>query len=145
MATGAGRHDRTRAEPGLAYSTGQAARYCYVTSDTILNWIHSGSLTAQRTAGGQHRIRREDLLEFMCEHGMRTDLLLAEADVRPHCWEFHCSGELDARCLTCAAYRSRAINCFELRSVDRTHDHLLPTCGACDYYRQFQGPVEETR
>jgi excisionase family DNA binding protein len=145
MAVHSSRHDGRCAEPDLAYSTGQAARYCYVTSDTILNWIHNGSLTAQRTAGGQHRIRREELLEFMREHGMRTDLLLAEAGVQPYCWEFHCSGEIDDRCLSCAAYRSKAIRCFELRGVDRTRHHLLPTCAACDYYRQYHVPVEEMR
>ena len=77
VADGARGTTRRRERP-LAYSTGQAARYCFVTSDTILNWIHKGSLQAQRTAGGQYRIRREDLLRFMRVHGMSTELLERE-------------------------------------------------------------------
>ena len=73
----------------VAFSTGQAARYCFVTADTILNWINSGSLTAQRTVGGQYRIRSQDLLAFMRDHGMSTELLESEMGIRPHCWEFH--------------------------------------------------------
>lgn len=69
------RHTKGLRGQPLAYSTGQAARCCFVTSDTILNWIHAGSLEAQRTAGGQYRIRREELLRFMRAHGMNTDLL----------------------------------------------------------------------
>lgn len=145
MGNGHRRPDTRRKEPGAAYSTGQAARYCYVTSDTILNWIHNGSVTAQRTAGGQYRITREHLLAFMHSHGMRTDLLMAECDVRPHCWEFHCSGELDARCLGCPACRSRAIDCFELRGVEPSREHLLPSCTACDYFERYSVPREETR
>ena len=42
-------------------TTGQAAKRCSVTADTILKWIRSGYLPAQRTAGGHHRIAETDL------------------------------------------------------------------------------------
>ena len=87
MGSDSGRRGHRGPDLPLAYTTGQAARFCYVTSDTILNWIHAGSLMAQRTAGGQYRIRREDLIAFMREHGMRTDVLEADRPVRtttPH-------------------------------------------------------------
>ena len=59
----------------LAVSTGEAARYCFVTSDTIVNWIKAGLIRAQRTAGGQYRILLRDLRDFMEERGMNTSLL----------------------------------------------------------------------
>jgi len=42
-------------------TTGQAARICSVTADTVLKWIRSGYLPARRTAGGHHRILEKDL------------------------------------------------------------------------------------
>ena len=59
----------------LAVSTGQAARYCFVTSDTIVNWIKAGHLAAQRTAGGQYRILIADLRSFMQSRGMSNRLM----------------------------------------------------------------------
>jgi excisionase family DNA binding protein len=120
-----------------AFSTGQAARYCFVTADTIVNWINGGTLQAQRTAGGQYRIRLDDLYDFMLEHGMSTELLEAERDVRPHCWEFHCAGELSPTCQTCLTYRSGAMQCFELRECDSSGAHLFSSCGDCEYHRRY--------
>jgi excisionase family DNA binding protein len=127
----------------VAFSTGQAARYCYVTADTILNWINSGSLTAQRTVGGQYRIRSRDLLTFMRDHEMSTDLLESEYGIRPHCWEFHCKGDADARCLRCLAYRSGAVNCFALRNVLPDEERLNASCEECDYYRRYAGEDQD--
>ena len=124
---------------GTAFSTGQAARYCYVTADTILNWINNGSLGAQRTVGGQHRIRLPDLLAFMKEHGMSTDLLASELDVRPFCWEFHCRGQADPRCIECLVHRSGALNCFELKGVLPAGGRLNARCDDCDYRRLYPG------
>ncbi len=45
-------------------TTGQAAKICSVTPDTVLKWIHSGALPARRTAGGHHRIDEQDLSRF---------------------------------------------------------------------------------
>ena len=42
-------------------TTGEAAQICSVTRDTIFKWIRSGYLPARRTAGGHHRIDRNDL------------------------------------------------------------------------------------
>ena len=83
MGSDSGEHTTRGPDLPLAFTTGQAARYCYVTSDTILNWIHAKVLVAQRTVGGQYRIRREDLIQFMREHGMRTDQLETELHPRP--------------------------------------------------------------
>lgn len=132
-----------RGENGLAFSTGQAARYCYVTADTVLNWINNSSLRAHRTVGGQYRILAPDLLAFLRDHGMSTDLLEGEMDVRPHCWEFHCSGQTEPGCLECMAYRSGAVNCFELRDVIPPEMRLIPRCDECDYYRRYVGSGDQ--
>jgi excisionase family DNA binding protein len=120
----------------LAFSTGQAARYCYVTSYTIVNWIQMGRLKAQRTAGGQYRIRVGDLRQFMRKNGMRTDLLEEEQNIRPYCWEFHCQpGQEGSACEDCLVRRSGAENCFELRDVIPRKGCLFDDCRNCEYYR----------
>ena len=73
----------------LALTTGQAAKCCFVTSDTMVNWIKADLLRAQRTAGGQYRILLSDLRAFMCSRGMSTELLDDAPGDRPMCWEFH--------------------------------------------------------
>jgi hypothetical protein len=44
-----------------------------ITSYTIVNWIHTRALKAQKTAGGQYRIRLGDLRDFMRANDMRTE------------------------------------------------------------------------
>jgi excisionase family DNA binding protein len=131
---------RTRRDRELALSTGQAARYCYVTSYTIVNWIRTRRLKAQKTAGGQHRIRVGDLREFMRANDMRTDLLEGEQGIRPYCWEFHCQpGEEVSACEDCLVRRSGAENCYELRRVLPLPKGLFDECTSCEYY-QIWGP-----
>ena len=127
----------TRGTAGQAFSSGQAARYCYVTADTIANWIRSGALKAQRTAGGQYRIRAEDLRTFMTAHGMSTELIDAENDLRPTCWQFHGDGDPPAACRRCIVYRSNALNCFALRGAYPDAPHRIRRCDDCDYYRRY--------
>ena len=129
----------------LALSTGQVARYCYVSSDTILKLINSDQLRAQRTVGGQYRITIEDLKRFMIEHGMRTELLDAEEGIRPFCWEFHCNAGAgdpspeDAKCRHCIAYRTGALNCFELRDMIPRDLVRCPDCKQCEYFNSWVG------
>lgn len=131
---------RTARSRESALSTGQAARYCYVTSYTIVNWIRSGKLKAQKTAGGQYRIRLGDLREFMRETEMPTDLLDEEEEVRPYCWEFHCEpGEHLSGCQDCLVYRSGAERCYELRGEVPLAECLFQDCASCEYYQTW-GP-----
>ncbi len=130
-------------DPGQALSSGQAARFCYVTSDTIVNWIRADSLKAQRTAGGQYRICVADLRAFMVANGMSTALLDAEADIRPYCWEFHCevgspsasSGAMG--CESCLVRRSGTLNCWTLHGLLPVTARRVEQCGQCEYYRRF--------
>jgi excisionase family DNA binding protein len=127
----------------LALSTGQAARYCYVTSYTIVNWIHTRRLQAQKTAGGQYRIRLGDLREFMRANDMRTDLLEEEKGIRPYCWEFHCQpGEKNSPCDNCLVRRSGAEYCYELRNVIPLSGCLFQECESCEYFKIW-GPPEK--
>lgn len=127
----------------VAFTTGQVARYCFVTSDTIVNWIHAGALPAQRTPGGQHRILFSDLLAFQREHGMSTELLEAELNVRPHCWEFHCTGETAEGCRGCLVHRSGALRCWELSAHVERKSAQRSTCQGCEYYERYVTSTDE--
>lgn len=125
----------------LALTSGQAARYCLVSPDTIVHWIASGHLKSQRTAGGQHRIRVEDLREFMVERGMRTDELVAEMGFDPLCWEFWTLLDGNARkparhpdCTTCPVYRSQAAVCHEVRPLLPGGTLRAPACTDCIFF-----------
>jgi len=121
----------------VAFSTGQAARYCFVTGDTIVNWIKSDSLSAQKTPGGQYRILVTVLYAFMREHDMNTALLEAEHNVRPLCMEFHCRRQKTLGCSECLVNRSGAQRCWELRGVLHDTDARPERCEDCDYFRRY--------
>lgn len=53
-------------------TTFDAADYCYVTPNTIKNWIKTGQMRAYTTPGGHYRIRKRDLEEFVVKHSMAT-------------------------------------------------------------------------
>jgi excisionase family DNA binding protein len=126
-----------------AFSTGRAARFCYVTPETILNWIRAGLLKAQRTAGGQYRIRIEDLRAFMVERGMETDQLDASQGLRSHCWEARIQevGQprvpLPEPCRDCLVRRSGTLNCWELAGLLPLTGRRAMRCAECEYYRTY--------
>ncbi len=138
----------------LALTSGQAARYCFVTSDTILNWIKADCLPAQRTMGGQYRILVEDLRHFMQRHGMSTELLESEVETRSFCWEFHNSTEkkataTDMPCADCIVHKARAFNCFVIRMGNSQLDWMCGACTDCEYFQKwstddFQHPASES-
>ncbi len=125
-------------------TTGQAAKLCSVTSDTILKWIRKGRLPAKRTAGGHFRVARGDL------DPLTTPVVTGEFpvhDSRPpaptplRCWEY--MGGRDGvreECTQCAAYRLRAGSCFEMARMgmeDELGRHMCVTaCHDCVYYRR---------
>jgi len=133
----------------VAFSTGQAAWFCYVTSETILNWIRSNQLEAQRTAGGRYRIRLMDLRAFMVENGMSTALLDAEKNVRPYCWEFHCqvtaqySHSPMGPCADCLVRRSGTLNCWELHGLLPVTRRRCDACDECEYSATWRRDTAE--
>jgi len=120
-----------------ALSSGQAARFCLVTSDTIVNWIKGGQLLARRTAGGQFRILVSDLRAFMDAHEMETDLLDAACGTTGRCWEGPDAGRswpIEGQdCDSCLAFRVRAERCFELRCALATDSNELEACEGCRF------------
>lgn len=47
------------------YTTHDIARFCGVYPSSVVNWINSGKLKSFQTAGGHHRVTKEELLAFM--------------------------------------------------------------------------------
>ncbi len=130
----------------MAVSCGEAARHCLVTADTISKWIAAGHLPAQRTRGGEYRIRVEDLRDFMVAHGMRMDLLDEELGLFPTCWEFWASLDRTARtpahgpnCDQCPVHRSRASVCHEVRPLLPGGTVRAPSCSDCIYFATVRG------
>jgi excisionase family DNA binding protein len=124
-------------------STGQAAKECSVTPDTILKWIRSGQLPARRTPGGHHRIDRRDL-EQLLPLAATAPRTKAPRQSDPHffyCWQYKGKGQLLAPCRDCVVYALRAQRCYEVTKVAPhvRHDKLLcdVSCEECDYYRQI--------
>ncbi|MCF8039407.1 MAG: response regulator [Desulfohalobiaceae bacterium] len=64
----------------------KAGKYCNVSSQTIINWVESGHITAYKTVGGHRRIKRDVLEEFMRKQGIplpfETKALEAESRTR---------------------------------------------------------------
>lgn len=132
----------------IGLTSGQAARYCLVSPDTIVKWIKDGRLRGQRTMGGQYRILVDDLRHFMTANGMSTSALDEELDHRPFCWQ-HFQGLADrealpdAPCSDCPAYRSRALDCFELRALGVDGPWRKDDCETCDYHKKWATPSED--
>ena len=58
------------------FTTGEAARICKVSQQTIIRCFDSGQLRGFRVPGSKFpRIPREALIRFMKEHGIPTDAL----------------------------------------------------------------------
>src|SRR5208283_3403596 len=65
--------ENDRREP---LTTGQIARYCYVTHRGVLKWVESGKLKAYRTPGKHSRVSIEDFLSFLKEYNMPVPAVL---------------------------------------------------------------------
>ena len=139
-------------------TTGQAAKLCAVTPDTVLKWIKKGRLTATRTAGGPYRVALPDLDPFMAGFGQKGTNSLPGASLsssRPQdgtkedhdevsCWEFLSDGgEVREACRQCVVYRVRATRCFLMAGLDtdvgHAHQFCEGSCEDCVYFRRIQG------
>jgi excisionase family DNA binding protein len=117
-----------------------------VSADTIANWISAGRLPAQRTVGGQYRIRLSDLRSFMTAHGMSTELLDEELGRAPTCWRFWTSpGQSDppATCVECPVYRAQASVCHEIRPLLPGGTQRALSCADCDFLAGRRAPDDE--
>jgi excisionase family DNA binding protein len=139
-------------------TTGQAARLCAVTPDTVLKWIKKGRLKASRTAGGHYRVALPDLQPFLAGFGQKENTLPIVAPASPvpsqegkevsdegvPCWEFlSVDGEVQEDCKSCVVYRVRATRCFLMAGIAGDVGHSKQFCqGSCEdcaYYQRLQG------
>lgn len=54
-------------------TTSDVARYCRVTTDGVIKWIHGEKLKAFSTPGGHYRIYKNDFRDFLERFGMPVD------------------------------------------------------------------------
>lgn len=123
-------------------STGQAAKICSVTRDTILKWIQSGHVPARRTAGGHHRILKSDL-DRIVGFPVETEVPAPAAEPKrssdiKFCWEHHGDGRITDECRACAIFAMRAQRCYEvLRLAPETVQSGIRCqreCSECEYF-----------
>ncbi|MFO8174277.1 MAG: excisionase family DNA-binding protein [Gemmatimonadota bacterium] len=140
-------------------TTGQAAKLCAVTPDTVLKWIKKGRLKASRTAGGHYRVALPDLEPFLAEFGQKTPdtphrptrgasdssaMPATDTEDDAPCWEFLAEdGELHEACRNCVVYRVRATRCFLMAGLESDVGHAREFCqGSCEdcvYYQRLKG------
>lgn len=128
-------------------TTGQAAKLCSVTPDTILKWIKKGRLSGVRTAGGHYRIERRALEPLIVSKrpAESPSGQLPECYSRNlHCWEYLSDrGTVRDDCRQCVVYRVRAARCFLMAGLEQNVGHARQFCqGSCEdcvYYRRVQG------
>jgi excisionase family DNA binding protein len=120
-------------------STGQAAKMCSVTPDTILKWIKSNKIEAVKTAGGHYRITREKLKPFMVEN---RDLSTRDKESHQinYCWEFHSKDEcVNENCRDCMIFKSKAEKCYLLFGLGKEAGHsqtfCTTSCYECEYFQ----------
>ena len=56
--------------PKTVLTTGDVARHCHVSSETVNNWIRTGKLDAYSTPGNHRRIQLDDFATFLELHDM---------------------------------------------------------------------------
>lgn len=122
-------------------TTGQAAKLCMVTPDTILKWIKQGRIPSRRTAGGHYRIRSGDLELLRTDEQSPPDATMGPTSQRnfQYCWEYNTAGgETLPDCHKCVVYATRAYRCYELLKAapEIGHGKLFckKSCEECDYY-----------
>lgn len=124
-------------------TSGQAAKLCSVTPDTVLKWIKQGKIPARRTAGGHYRIRRRDIQHLVVAQDSPSLEKGEPLEGRSfqYCWEYNSeSQESLHECMECVVYRTRAFRCYEVIKLGSDIGHgkqfCKETCEECDYYNR---------
>lgn len=127
-------------------TTGQAAKLCDVTADTILKWIRKGQLQGARTAGGHFRINLRDLEPHIPPGRLDTSstATLPCSPQKMRCWEYLSdNGVIRESCKKCVVYRVGAAGCFLMARMEAEIGHSKRfcenTCQDCIYYRRVNG------
>lgn len=133
-------------DPSLL-TTGQAAKLCSVTPDTILKWVKRGRLRGGRTAGGHYRVEREELDSFILASRPANTSAQHISESYPRtlrCWEYLSDrGDVRDDCQQCVVYRVRAARCFLMANLEQDVGHARrfcqSSCEECVYYRRVNG------
>ena len=128
-------------------TTGQAARLCSVTPDTILKWIKKGQLSGVRTAGGHYRIQRQDIDPLFVSPHPAESRSQQSNECLPQglrCWEYLSHRDaVKEDCRQCVVYRVRAARCFLMAGMQADIGHARrfchSSCEDCVYYRRVKG------
>jgi excisionase family DNA binding protein len=118
-------------------STGQAAKLCSVTPDTILKWIKNNKLEAIKTAGGHYRITKEKLQPYMVERLEPTQQAPIQIN---YCWEYHARDDnVNESCRECLIFKSKAEKCYLLSGLGKQAGHAqtfcTTSCYECEYFQ----------
>ncbi len=122
-------------------TTGQAAKLCSVTPDTILKWIRSGRLQATRTPGGHHRVSKRELLKVLGGERENGERAFSKAKRHPfrYCWEFNGKGKLLSGCKECIVYIMRAKRCYQVieraKEIGHNKQFCEKSCENCEYFQ----------
>jgi excisionase family DNA binding protein len=127
-------------------STGQAAKLCSVTPDTILKWIKKSQIVAIQTAGGHYRINRDHLEPFIAEFGKDVSQASpATKSLATYCWEYHSAdGQINDNCRQCMVFKSKAEKCYLMAGLGKDGGHsgifCKNSCYECDYFHFVNKP-----
>jgi len=123
-------------------STGQAAKFCSVTPDTILKWIKNNKLQAVKTAGGHFRVSKENLKPYM----VKTDENKPTPAKQIHyCWEYHAqNGKIVENCRECVIFKLKAEKCFLIAGAGKDKGHAQTFCKESCYECEFFHLMNET-
>ena len=134
------------AERPVLLTTGQAARICAVTPDTILKWLKKGRLSGVRTAGGHYRIERRELerLAVLPCPAVGPSQPISGDLQGMRCWEYLSDrGAVRENCRQCVVFRVRASRCFLMAGLGSEVGHARQFCQSscedCVYYRRVRG------
>ncbi|MCP4567086.1 MAG: excisionase family DNA-binding protein [FCB group bacterium] len=139
------KNNSTRIDDKEYFTTGEAARLCAVTPNTVLKWVMAGKIPASRTPGGHHRIHRSDI-EAIGRSRLSVPRRLETNISKPFqfCWEYNSKGgNLPKGCRECIVYRSRSGRCFEMANLPTEAGHAKlfcqKSCEDCEYYEMVRG------
>ena len=57
--------------PERTFTTHDIAKFCDVYPSSVVHWINDGKLRTYQTAGGHHRVTKDDLIDFLRRLNMR--------------------------------------------------------------------------
>ncbi|MBF0252836.1 MAG: excisionase family DNA-binding protein [Candidatus Omnitrophica bacterium] len=127
-------------------TTSQAAKFCNVTRFTIRNWAIEGKLKFKQTGGGHRRILKDDLVRFIDDNGISSQLSDTVTELIPHCYDYKKFKNSDLHnCKQCLVYREKAGKCFLLikefgsKKVQCQHD-----CATCEFMGTYYSKDQKT-